>query len=61
MPDYWSRLVDPANSKYRSVNASMTEPLTLAVGQGYNGKKGGFFDFPTKLTVSSEQVRPTDV
>ena len=62
MPSYWSALVDPANSKYRAINASMTEPLNnLAVGQGYTGKKGGFFDFSTKLTVSSDQVHPANV
>ena len=57
MPEYWSRLVDPANPKYRSVGATMTP--TLSTGNGYQ-RENSFFAFK-QVTVASNQVHQANV
>jgi len=62
MPDYWSRLVDPLNPKFRSVGNNFTQPLVGAVGTGYRGTSdNSFFNFKTQLTVSSDQLKHANV
>lgn len=65
MPDYWRRLVDPANPKFRTFaladQDSSIMPLKMtpvhSTGNGYRSGNTGFFNFNTRLTVPSDQVK----
>lgn len=64
MPDYWQRLVDPANPKFRTfANAggddglSAVQPLKMATGNaGFRSNSTDFFNYSTRLTVPAGDV-----
>lgn len=63
-PDYWQRLVDPANPKFRTfANAggddglSVVQPLNMATGSaGFRSGNTNFFNYSTRLTVPAGDV-----
>ena len=58
MPDYWQRLVDPANPKFRTFANAGNAPLATA---GYRSEHTSFFNFDSKLkplTVPADKVSP---
>jgi hypothetical protein len=63
-PDYWQRLVDPANPKFRTfANAdgkdglSAVQPLTIGTGKsGFRSGTTEFFNYSTRLTVPAGEV-----
>ena len=58
MPDYWRRLVEPANQKFRTfAPAPGAANVPLMAQQSTNAKaQSDFFKFSTRLTVPSEAV-----
>ena len=62
MPDYWRKLVDPANPKFRTFAPAPTPGGSLVVplhAQPVTGQKAqtDFFNFSTRLTVGANDVQ----
>jgi len=63
MPDYWRKLVEPANPKFRTFapapgpggHNSAVQPLMMQPATG-SGVQSDFFKFSTRLTMPAEEV-----
>ena len=62
MPDYWRKLVEPANPKFRTFaraghDSASTTPLTMnpvhSTGSGFRSEETAFFNFNTRLTATA--------